>query len=60
MTRKKLAMLFASALVLLYSYEVVTTVMNGADLKMLTLLGLSFALGLLVVELRTVDRDNPS
>lgn len=52
-------MLFASALVLLYSYEVVTTVTNGADLKMLTLLGLGFALGLLVVEIRTVENDSP-
>jgi hypothetical protein len=57
MTRKKLAMLFASTLVLLYSYDVVTTVTNRADMKVLTLLGLGFALGLLVIEIRTVEND---
>ena len=58
MTRKKLAMLFASALILIYSYEVVTTVISGADLKMLTLVGLGLALGLLVIEIRTVENDS--
>jgi hypothetical protein len=59
MTRKKLAMLFASALVLLYSYDVVTTVTNNEALELLTLLGLGFALALLVIEIRAVENDNP-
>ena len=58
MTRKKLAMLFASAIVLLYSYDVVTTVITGVDMKVLTLVGLGLALGLLVVEIRTVENDS--
>lgn len=58
MTRKKLAMLFASTLVLLYSYDVITTVIAGADLKVLTLVGLGLALGLLVVEIKTVENDS--
>ena len=58
MTRKKFVMLSASALALLYSYDVVTTVIAGADLKILTLVGLGLALGMLVVEIRTVENDN--
>ena len=40
MTRKNLAMFSASALVLLYSYDAVKTVMSGAELRILTLVGL--------------------
>ena len=58
MTRKKFVMLSASALALLYSYDVVTTVIAGADLKILTLVGLGLALGLLVVEIKTVENDS--
>ena len=58
MTRKKLVMICASGLVLLYSYEVAITVINGADFKVLTLVGLGLALGLLVIELRTVENDD--
>ena len=58
MTRKNLAMFSASALVLLYSYDAVKTVMSGAELRILTLLGLGLALGLLVAEIRTVENDS--
>ncbi|MGI9202481.1 MAG: hypothetical protein ACR2Q3_00640 [Woeseiaceae bacterium] len=57
MTRKKLAVFFASALALLYSYEIVTALNNGSGFRTITLLGLGFAVGLLVIELRTVEND---
>lgn len=60
MTRRKLAIFFASALALLWSVEIATTLSSGADLKIVTLLGLGCALGLLVLELRTVENDTHS
>lgn len=60
MTRRKLAIFFASALALLWSYEIATTLNNGADLEVITVLGLGFALGLLIVELRSAEKDTHS
>lgn len=60
MTRKKLAIFFATALALLWSYEIAMSLSSGADLKIVTVLGLGCALGLLVVELRTVENDKIS
>ncbi len=56
MTRRKLAMLFAAALVILYSYDVVATVVSGTEMKWLTLFGLGLALALLVIEIQTVEK----
>ncbi len=60
MTRKTLVIFFASALALLWSYEIATTLNSGADFKRVTVLGLGFALGMLVVELRTAENNMPS
>ena len=57
MTRKKFAMLCASALVLLYTYDVMTSVVGGTDVKILSLVGLALALGLLVAEIKSVEND---
>jgi hypothetical protein len=60
MTRNKLAVFFAAALALLWSYEIATTVNSGSEPKIVTLLGLGFAIALLVVELRTIESDKLS
>jgi len=56
MTRRKVAMLCAAALVLLYSYDVVATVVSGTEMQWLTLLGLGLALTVLVIEMQTVEK----
>jgi hypothetical protein len=52
MTRRNLAILFAAALTILYSYEILTAVLNDTSTSGLHLLGLVCALGFLIIELR--------
>ena len=60
MSRQKVALFCTSALVLLLSYQVISDVVEGADMKLLTLLGLGLALALLallVVEIRSAEKN---
>ena len=52
MTRQRLAIFFAAALAILYSYEILTAILNDASVNGLHVLGLICALGLLIIELR--------
>lgn len=56
MSRQKVALFCASTPVLLPSYQVITDVVEGADMKLLTSLGLGLALALLVVEIRSAEK----
>jgi hypothetical protein len=56
MTRERLAIFFAAALAVLYSYEVVTAILNNASINGLHVLGLVCALGLLIIELRQMRK----
>jgi hypothetical protein len=56
MTRRSLAIFFAAALTILYSYEILRAVLNDTSPNGLQLLGLVCALGLLIVELRPTKK----
>ncbi|MEE4161823.1 MAG: hypothetical protein V2I25_04885 [Woeseiaceae bacterium] len=56
MTRRNLAIFFAAALTLLYSYEILTAVLNNTPANGLHFVGLVCASGLLTIELRSTKK----
>lgn len=57
MTRRKLAILFAATLAILYSYEIIVAASGDSTISGLHLFGLACALGLLAVEMRSERKD---